>query len=289
MNILLLPNSKKKMKTNDLIDKINKLMPPETAMQGDRIGLQIDAGLEEVNNALLALEMTDDVVNEAISLNCDCMIVFHPLIFMPLKKISYQERVGRLVTKLIKNNIALISVHTAYDAFVSGTNQILADLLDLTIIRKLVPDKEYEGYGMGVLAKTKKTLLPEVLLEKVHEKLRSPLKFTEGGVPKIEHIAIVGGSGTSFIDDALKSNADAYITADITYHTFHALSGKIWLIDPGHYEMEQFVGSGIAELLKTEISQHELKLNISQIHTNPVRYYPETVKYLKMQKELLIK
>jgi dinuclear metal center YbgI/SA1388 family protein len=276
---------------DELLQLINKIMPPETAMDGDRIGLQIDAGRKQVSKALIALEMTDEVVDEAIENNCDCMIVFHPLIFMPLKQIKFDERVGRITSKLIKNDIALISVHTAYDAYITGTNQILADLLELEIIQKLIPDQNYDGHGMGVLTKTIQPISPADLLEKVHEKLGVPLKYSEGSAKKINTVAIVGGSGSSFIRDALKSGADAFITADITYHTFHALKDKIWIIDPGHYEMEQFVGKGIAELLKTKFEDKKEKLDIivSRVHTNPVRYYPETDKYIEKQKELLNK
>ena len=272
-----------------LVKHIENILPPETAMEGDRIGLQIDSDKREISDILVSLELTDEVIDEALKLNSDCVVVFHPLIFMPLKNIRFDERVGRLVSKLIKNDIALISVHTAYDAFYEGTNKILADLLELKITGNLVPDKKHENFGMGVIAEASKSLKPEELLNKVHNICRSPLKFTEGASEKISKVVIVGGSGSSFMGDALKSGADAFITADITYHTFHAVKGKIWLIDPGHYELEQFVGKGIAKLLKAKLGNELKSITASKTHTNPVGYFPDSGKYRELQKELLIK
>lgn len=277
------------MQLFELIKLINEALPPETAMDGDRLGLQIESTKLELSNLLIAFEMTDKVVEEAISINCDCIIVFHPLIFMPLKKINFSDRVGRITAKLIKSDIALISVHTTFDAYYEGTNKILADLLEVSIIRNLVPDSQHEGFGMGIIGEFASSISAKELLQRVYSKCNSPIKYTEGSSDSIKKIAIVGGSGSSFIQDVLANDVDAFMTADITYHTFHMLKGKIWLIDPGHYEMEQFVSKGIAKLLEIKLSNENLNIFISKTYTNPVRYFPDTDKYKRLQEELLNK
>lgn len=272
----------------ELTQLINKTFPPATAMPEDRIGIQIESDKEEVKNLLISFEINDETIDEAINSKMDCIVVFHPLIFMPLKTIRQSDRVGRLVSKLIKNDISLISVHTTFDAFSNGTNKILADLFGLNIISNLVPDANFEGFGMGIIGEYENEIHYKMLIEKVHKSCLSPIKFTEGKSEFIKTVAIVGGSGSSFLGNVLEKNVDAFITADVSYHTFHAVKGKLWLIDPGHYEMEQFVGKGIAETL-LKFLPNDISLNISKSYTNPVRYFSDDLNYERLQKELLNK
>lgn len=276
------------MQLFELIKLINKILPPETAMADDRIGIQIESDKLIIKSVLISFEINEDTVEEAINSGSDCIVVFHPLIFMPLKKIIQSDRVGRLVSKLIKNDISLISVHTAFDSFINGTNKILADLFGLKIISKLVPDPNYEGCGMGIIGEFDRAIHYKELIERVHNVCKSPLKFTEGKTEFLKTVAVVGGSGSSFLNDVLAKDIDAFITADISYHTFHAVKGKLWLIDPGHYEMEQFVGRGIAESL-APILPNEISIVISKSYTNPVRYFPNDLDYERLQIELLNK
>lgn len=105
----------------------------------------------------------------------------------------------------------------------------------------------------------------------------------------IRRVAIVGGSGASFIDDALAANVDAFITADLKYHDFHRTEGLLTLIDAGHYEMEQFVPIGLAALVE-EIAEKEneaLTVMRSQTVPNPILYYPNTEEYRSAQDRTL--
>ncbi|MFC2131403.1 Nif3-like dinuclear metal center hexameric protein [Bacteroidota bacterium] len=277
-----------------LLDKLLKIidenLPAESAMEGDRIGLQVQSGRHKVESILITLEMNEDVLKEAIKLNCDCIITFHPLIYSPLTAIKDSDRVGNLCSGLIRNSITLIAVHTNYDAFAEGTSKILADRLGLRVIDFLKPDDNFEDKGMGVVAKPKQPLSEEELLELVHNVCKSPIRYsTYKSNTKIDKIAIVGGSGTSFMNNALTCGAQAFITADITYHRFHEVNRDIMLIDPGHYEMEQFVPEGIARLLSEKLNKSEYKsVMVSQALTNPVNYYPDTDKYIQLQKNYLL-
>ncbi|MGA2298441.1 MAG: Nif3-like dinuclear metal center hexameric protein [FCB group bacterium] len=143
---------------------------------------------------------------------------------------------------------------------------------------------------MGIIAQTKKPMTENELLKIVQSTCSSPIRFSHGNkMSGIEKIAIVGGSGSSFIDFALENDADAFITADITYHTFHKANGKLMLIDPGHHEMEKFVPEGLVKLLKENLSQKDYtKIVQSDIITNPVFYYPDTEKYSVLQRQNLI-
>ncbi len=262
------------MKINLLLDIIEKFLPAATAMEGDRIGLQINTGKSEIQKVLIAMELNEAVVNEAEKLKADCIITFHPLIFHPLTGIYDNDRVGRLTSLLIKNDITLISIHTNFDAYRNGTSRIFCDKLGLNYTSFLVPDSNIEGYGMGAICYADTPLTLEMLLEKVSSVCKSPLRYCRGkNDSEIKTIAIVGGSGSSYIDDAIKAKADAFITADVSYHNFHRVEGKMALIDPGHYEMEQFVAKGIHDFLSSKIETN-VQLFLSEINTNPVNYYP---------------
>ncbi len=272
------------MKLNEICRIINEHFPAETAMEGDKVGLQIQSDVDEVKNILFTLEVTDEVVQEAIGKKIDLIIAFHPLIYRPLKNILGNERVGRLATKLIKNDIALVCVHTLFDAFIEGTSRILADKLGLEKIQIMVPDKSYDGRGMGIIGDLAKETNLEELVSKVSEVCAAPIRYNVGKSDKVRKIAIVGGSGTSFLNDALRQKADAFITADVTYHIFHAVKGELALIDPGHYEMEQFVPIFLHKYFLENVPEMEtVVLHQSNVHTNPVIHFAGRNDYKEKQ------
>jgi dinuclear metal center YbgI/SA1388 family protein len=271
----------------DLAKIINKILPPDTGMKGDRIGSQIESTPDKpVKRILTTLEVTDKLIDEAKKLDIDTIITFHPLIFLPLTSITDDERVGRLTKKLIKNDINLYSVHTSFDAFENGTSRIIADKLNLQTKDFLVPDEKYENRGMGIIGEFNNEISIEEFVSKVSEVMKSPLRYNHSK-QKIRSVGILGGSGSSFIDDALKHKLDAFITADVSYHKFHYVEDKLVIADPGHYEMEQFVASGIRELIKKNIDK-DIYITETEVNTNPVSYYPETKKYKDEQNNLLI-
>lgn len=278
-----------KMTFESFLNILEKALPAATAMRGDRIGLQVRGEKNQASRFLVSLELNDEVIEEAVKLQADCIVSFHPLIYFPIKEISPDELQGRHVSKLIKKDISFVSVHTLFDAFAEGTSKILCDKLDLRKIDFLERDENYDDRGMGVLAEPRRRLTPEKLLEKISRICMSPLRYCKGKEKKyIEKIAILGGSGSGFIEKAIRTGAEAFITADIGYHLFRAAEGKIALIDPGHYEMEQFVPAALAELLNEILPEREIDfIKTSIIRTNPIRFFPET-DFERQQKNYLI-
>ena len=278
------------MKIEQLYEYIENLLPKNTALEGDRIGLQIQAGRTEIRKLLITMELNDEVVIEAKNKECDCIVTFHPLIYKPLTQILDKERVGRNTTKLILSQIALFSVHTTFDAYFNGTSKILSDKLGLITERFLIPDENIKNTGIGIISKPVYPILQEQLVESLSEITNSPSRFCYGKPGKlVERIAIIGGSGSSYIDYAFDAEVDAFITADISYHTFHRAAGEMMMIDPGHYEMEQFVPYGLMKLLKENSMNMDIDdIIISEILTNPVSSYPDSENYKNKQKNYLI-
>ena len=249
---------------------VDETLPPAAAMSGDAIGLQVDSRRGTASTILVTLEVTDEVVDEAVSANADVILTFHPLIYGGLSRIDRDDRVGRLVADLIRHDIALLVVHTAFDAFPQGTNHVLAERLGIAVEDVLVPG-DVDGHGMGVVGNLGEPMTTDQLVERITAVCGSPVRFLPGPSDSIRRVAIVGGSGMSFYEHALQSGADAFITADVKYHAFHAAQGHIGLIDPGHFEMERFVPEGLIAALQPRLGADATML-ASTVNTNPVQY-----------------
>jgi dinuclear metal center YbgI/SA1388 family protein len=274
------------MLLKQLLDKINLCFPTETAMEGDRIGLQIETEASNVDGILFTLEVTDEVVAECKKKNFNTIITFHPLIYSKLANISLDERVGRLCSFLIKNSINLISVHTTFDAYEDGTSKILADLLELKVSSFLVQNEYKNNCGMGVIAVPQNKITTIDLVSKINKICGSPVRYCGNDNTEIKKIAIVGGSGTSFIPEVINKECDCFITADVTYHQFHAVPNHFTLIDVGHYEMEQFVPKAMENVLKDFLNNNKINYATSKVLTNPIQYYPKN-NYLNIQNQNL--
>jgi dinuclear metal center YbgI/SA1388 family protein len=199
------------------------------------------------------------------------------LIYNSLESITDDNRVGQLISKLIKNSISLFVVHTCFDSHPKGTNYLLAEKLGLKIKGVL---SEYSGQdtqntkeiiGMGVIAEFDKSIPAIELITKVKENINNNIRINDDIPNKIKRVAIVGGSGFSFVDKVLDRHCDAFITSDITYHKFHEINSKILLIDAGHYETEQFIIKGIFSLINGKL-QDDVNILVSKINTNPISY-----------------
>lgn len=261
------------MQLEKLLLEIDACFPSDTAISGDRIGLQIQTESQIVNGILFTLEVTDEVIDECVTNNFNTIISFHPLIYSKLSTITLNERVGRLCSKLIKNSINLIVIHTTFDVYEYGTSKILSDLLGLNYKSFLIPDKVKPNCGMGVVSVPTNKINTLELVSKVSQVCSSPVRYCGNNNKELNKIAIVGGSGTSFVSDVIANKCDCFITADVTYHQFHSALDNFILIDVGHYEMEQFVPNGIAKTLNNFLINNGINFLVSNVITNPIKYF----------------
>ncbi len=253
---------------------LKRTFPLESAMSGDNVGLQVRSASESVKSLLTCMEITDAVVDEAITLGVEAIVTFHPLIYSPLLKLDASERVTRLVARCIRADLSVYCVHTAFDAHPRGTNRLLADRLGLTPASAIVPGTatpDGEPGGMGLF--TTCDLEFEDLLRRVADVCGAPVRFCPPAHSRVRHVAVVAGSGMSFFDQVV-GRADVFITADVKYHAFHAAQNVIGLIDPGHYEMEQFVARGIADVLERVLDN--CTVHCSTVMTSPVGHHTAT-------------
>jgi dinuclear metal center YbgI/SA1388 family protein len=147
------------MKLKDLTSYLDSAVPLSFQEDYDNSGLQIGSPEKEISSALITLDITEEIINEAVLHKCDVLISHHPLIFKPIKSITGKSFTERILTEAIKNNIAVYSAHTNLDSFSGGVSMKMAEKLGLEEIKVLSPS------GNKLLKLV--TYIPESHLEKV--------------------------------------------------------------------------------------------------------------------------
>jgi len=130
------------MQVNDIIQEFETYAPLSLQENYDNSGLLVGNKYIEVTGALLTIDVTENVINEAIEHNCNLIIAHHPLIFKSLKRITYENEMQRCIAMLIKNDIVLYAAHTNFDNVIDGVNAKIADKLKLTNREVLLPMPE---------------------------------------------------------------------------------------------------------------------------------------------------
>ncbi len=131
------------------------------------------------------------------------------------------------------------------------------------------------NYGAGAFGKLEKTLNENEFLLYVSNRLKTKtLHYCQGQKKQIKNIAVCGGAGSDLVNIAISSGADAFITADIKYHTFQDALGKIVLIDAGHYETEVIILDTVKSKIEKQISPKDrIKVFKYSRSTNPIKSF----------------
>ena len=252
---------------SDYIEKIAQLNQSEDF---DNVGLLIGNEMTEVKGVLVTLDTLEETVDEAIRKNCNLIVSFHPIIFDGLKKINGNSYVEKVVLKAIQNNIAIYATHTALDNSNVGVSAKMCEVLGLKNYNILIP-KEDENIGMGMIGDLPEPMQEEDFLKFTKKTFKTNgIRFSSKIGKSVKKIAVLGGSGSFAISNAIQKKADVYISADFKYHDFFKAEGKILLIDVGHYESEQFTKNLLVEYLTKKFTSFAIIL--SEKSTNPIYY-----------------
>lgn len=230
------------VKCKDIMWIMEDFAPARLAEEWDNPGLNIGNPEADVNRILIALDATENVIDEAIEKKVDLILTHHPIIFHALKKINYNDTEGRKIIKLIENRIGVYSAHTNLDAVNGGTNDVLAHILGLEDIKILAPGIE-DGTGIGRIGELEEDITLGLFAVKVKEYLGLDAVRTVGNLSsKVKKVALCTGAGFEFIDYAIKAGCDVFITADVRYHeAMSAVDKNIAIIDATHYSTENIV------------------------------------------------
>jgi len=276
------------MTIEEFIEKLERVLPFDAGLENDKLGLQIKTYNGEISKVLVCYELTHGAIEEAKRYKANLIISFHPLIYYPLQNILNTDRVGTLVQELIRNSISLVVCHTNFDAYRNGTSWIFAKMIGLDVKGFLSENANFQNFGFGVFGEYTPEISVLEFLGRISDVTFSPLRWCKGKRDFISKVAVVAGSGFSFAEIAFEKNIDAFVTADISYHNFHKYNGKMMLVDPGHWEMEYFVAYALKELLE-ETFNGDLKFFVSNVYTNPVKYFADKNYNDYQEKELLNK
>ncbi|HET7733554.1 MAG TPA: Nif3-like dinuclear metal center hexameric protein [Paludibacter sp.] len=363
------------MTVASICELIEEVAPLALQESYDNAGLLVGDSQMEITSVLICIDITEDVILEAIRKKCNFIISHHPLIFSGLKCLTGQTEVQRCVLKAIKNDIAVYAAHTNLDNVLQGVSGKMAEKIGLKNLQILKPKRNallklityvpqlhsyrvrqslfeagagqignydscsFNAEGSGTFRANEnaqpfvgninelhsepetriEVILPDFLkievlqaLLKSHpyeepaydlislkndwnqvgagvvgelEEAEDELIFLNNiksifGVPTIRHtdllnkkikrVALCGGSGSSFLPDAVSAGADVYISSDFKYHEFFDAEKRILIADIGHFESEQFTKDIFYEIITKKMPTFAVQISDSK--TNPINY-----------------
>ncbi len=258
------------MKINDVIAYLDDRFHPEYQEDYDNAGFLVGDGSCEYKGALVALDLTPEVIAEAKRLGLNLIVTHHPVIFGGLKRVTDRSETGRMVMEMVRSGIAAYAAHTNLDNLPDGVNGILCEKLGLKNCRILKPMDVDPNLGAGMVGELEREMPAEDFLLMVKERLGLPWIRLSGERSVVRRVAVCGGAGSFLIADAVHAGADAFLTADLKYHDFQRPERRLLLADIGHYESEQFA----KEIIYRAISEKfcNFACRISECQQSVVHY-----------------
>ena len=243
------------MKVADVIASIEDFAPLHTQEPWDHSGFLFGRREQELHRVMLALDVTEAVIAEAVERGCNLIIAHHPLLFHGLHAITGATPIERCVLLALRHNIAIYSSHTPMDKWAGGVSARMAQCLGLVHPVILSPDASDAQRGLGILADLPTPQSADHFIRHIQTTFHAPmLRYTHFNPQRvIKRVALCGGSGSEFISLAQSKGADLYLSADFKYHDFFVDESQIILVDIGHYESEQCVKDLFFEIISKKI------------------------------------
>ncbi|RNA70555.1 Nif3-like dinuclear metal center hexameric protein [Alteribacter keqinensis] len=363
-----------------IIQAFEAFSPKHYAVEGDKIGLQVGTLNKPVKKVMVALDVIEPVVDEAIEAGVDLIIAHHPIIFKPIKSLRTDQVYGRTIEKLVKHDITVYAAHTNLDVAPGGVNDLMAEALGIKEAEVLVetfedPLKKVVVYvpeenaqqvreamgqagaghlgnyshctfntkGTGIFRpgegtdphigeKGKMEYVDEVKIESVFPasiekrvvramtnahpyeevaydlyemavpgrklglgrigELKNEMTLKEFGEhvkeafgvrgarvvgdldKKVKKVAVLGGDGNKYVNQALFKGADVFVTGDLYYHVAHdAMMEGLMMVDPGH-NAEKIMKQGVAGFLSAFIDEKKYSTEVitSKVNTDPFQF-----------------
>lgn len=244
----------------DIYMLLDKIFPYNLAEKWDNSGLVCGNPNSKVTSVLVSLDITLDVINEAKELGCNLIISHHPLIYDGIKSVTTDDLTGKKLTTLIQNDIAAISCHTNLDIAENGVNDTLAKKCGLQNVSVFL-DVGTNQF-LGRIGEVEKTNIADFALKVKVILGCAGLRYCDGG-KAVQKVAVIGGAGGSFYQEAIKAGADTFVSGDCKYSNFlPSYELGFNLIDAGHFQTENVIN----EILKEVLLSHfpNLKIIASQ-------------------------
>lgn len=261
--------------SRDLFAAFEEFWPLAGAEDWDAPGLISGSLDRKISRVLLAVDVTSEIVDEAIDGGFDLVLAHHPYLLRGVKTLSEATAKGALITRSIRAGVDLFAAHTNADVVADGISAALAQALGVLEAEPLVLTGENVGHGrVGLLAEP--TSLGDFarLVGAVLPSTAQGIKVAGDYNMPVQRIALCGGAGDSFIDAAVAADADVYLTSDLRHHPAQdarelALLNqqRPALIDVAHWAGEWIWLESAASKLGQRFS--DVQFVVSHIRTDP--------------------
>lgn len=268
----------------NLLSILDEIASFSLAESWDNVGLMVGDPNQKISGILIALDPTEDLLDEAIASNINTIITHHPLIFNPITNIRTDQPLGRTLQKALKNNIAVIGCHTNLDAVPGGVNDVLATELGLTDLQPLYPSKNANHEiqtntnpaGLGRIGHFSPPLDGKSLINQLLNSLDIKAVRIVGNLPEqISTAAVCGGSGSDLAETAFNLGAQVYITSELRHSVARwAEVNGFCMLDAGHFATENIVIPAFTDALQKAFTAKNFTTDIKQTtkQGNPFRY-----------------
>jgi dinuclear metal center YbgI/SA1388 family protein len=250
------------MTVKQIFEALNRLAPTELAEEGDNVGILAGDANARVTKALIALDITGEVIKEAKEAAAELVISHHPVIYRPLATLGASS----VAYRLAQSSLSAICMHTNLDAARGGVSDALADALGL---KNISPIGEFK---FGRLGELKKPLGFHEFAAFVRDALGSGKVRAAGAPGIVKKAAVCGGSADSLLLAAAKeTGADVLVLGEVK-HSLYIQAGEMGLriVEAGHFSTENVVCAVLLKYLSAEIA--DVEFEIAKTNKNPYFY-----------------
>lgn len=227
------------MTVNDIFNFTETFAPIATSADFDNCGILVGDKNQSVTKALLALDITNDVVKEANNMGAELIISHHPVIFSPLKKVEK----GSVVYNLIKNDITALCLHTNLDLSEKlGVNTALGNALGME-------NSSFIEGTYAYIGELKEPVSAKEFALMAKEKLNCKgIKYTDKDY--VKKVCVSSGAGAEEILKAIENGCQLFLTGEMKHHLYiEAIEKDIAVVEVGHFKSEDIVIMPLLELL----------------------------------------
>jgi len=263
------------MKVNEIINRLNSILPESIQESYDNTGSQILFPDDKIRRIYVCLDADFNTVGDAIKKGCNLIISHHPLLFRPVKKIIANESRSKIVIDIISNEISLYSIHTNFDRVMYKT---LSDFLgypgSIPLLHAEKLESKETGFGSYIVLEKEKNF-SEILYNTKNSLGLDYIIYSGEENRAIKSIAFVNGAGGGSIEKIIAiHNPDCIITGDVSYHhAKYAIDSGTAVIDAGHFGTEFIFKKMLAQSIEEVLYDEKIELLISEVEKNPLKVY----------------
>lgn len=256
-------------KLREIIAALERLAPLRLQDEWDNSGLQVGFPDAEIQRILVCLDVTEDIIEEAVARKCNLIVSHHPLLFKPLRQVSDTTYQQRCVVRALSAGISIYSAHTSLDNAPGGVNHKIASLLGLRELRWLSPQEGVDA-GAGLVGELPQPERDADFLARVKELFGVQcLQHSALDGRDIRRVALCGGAGAFLLRDAIRAGADCFLSGEFHYHDYFE-NGGVLLAELGHYQSEQYTQALLQDYLTANCPG--LEVVTTALNTNPIQY-----------------